>query len=610
MRQGTTALLSTLLLGLVSFGIFAEDAVSPEKAAPLVNQIDDALFSKNTELEDARKVLQEQQQTVANQKAELNRLRQRDEKLSASLNQAKSDLEKAYQKMISDPKLDITTYQSTYQNAWSEYKQNQKSQFELNNKLEEQEGLLKDQETTVSLLQKNISNLQQNKLKARATRLREEISREGTEKVSFTNRCNPSMTIADCEQQTIKLALQKAVKQFQTSLLNNVTESALAGKNVSKASLNVHVLQHQVLQSGFSDASRYRTIVEARLEARPVSATACQLLNIDSQYCIIDDQQNIQREVAWFNLKLHSNLYDDQVIVDDVRYGHTPLTLTLPEGEHQIRVEKTGYLPYKTTLNLKSDSQLRAVLQEEHNQLKTGFSFADSLSQDLSGPGLVAITPGKFFIGEHASTQVFLDHAFAISSTPVTVELFRTFVTQTGYRSDAELTKTCVAMINNQMTPQSGHYWRNPGFKQSSQSPVVCVSQNDAKAFTGWLSTQTGFKYRLPTEDEWEIAARAGTHTDYWWGDDFATGLANTGWGGSYWSNKSTSPVKSFPTNPLGLYDVIGNVWEWTSAPQGLLKGGAWSFSPRNAVVYSQLFAEPSTAANYIGFRVVREIKE
>ncbi len=610
MRQGITALLSTLLLGFVSFSAFAEDAALPEKAAPLVNQIDDALFSKNTELEKAQKVLQEKQQTVANQQAELNKLRQQDKALSAQLNQTKKDLENAYQKMISDPKLDITPYQSTYQNAWSKYKQNQKSLFELDNQLEEQEGLLKDQETTVSLLQKNIADLQRNKLKARAKRLREELLKEGTEKVSFTNRCHPSMTIAACEQQTIKLALQKAVKQFQTSLLNGVSESSIAVKHAAKASLNIHVLQHQTIQSGFSDASRYQTIVEARLGARPDNAAPCQLLDIDAQYCILDNQQPIQQEVAWFNLTLRSNLYDDQVIIDDVRYGHTPLTLTLSEGVHQVRIEKTGYVSYHTEVDLKSDSQIRAVLKEEHNQLKNGYAFADALSPDLSGPELVTITQGKFFIGEHASTQVFLDHAFAISSTPITVGLFKAFVTQTNYRSDAELMKTCVAMINNQMTPQSGHYWRNPGFKQSSQSPVVCVSQNDAKAFTNWLSKQTGFKYRLPTEDEWEIAARAGTQTNYWWGDDFATGLANTGWSGSFWANKSTSPVKSFPANPLGLYDVVGNVWEWTSAPQGILKGGAWSFSPLNAVAYSQLFSEPSTAANYIGFRVVREIKE
>ena len=133
----------------------------------------------------------------------------------------------------------------------------------------------------------------------------------------------------------------------------------------------------------------------------------------------------------------------------------------------------------------------------------------------------------------------------------------------------------------------------------------MCIRDS---AYANWLSKQTGYKYRLPSEDEWEIASRAGSTDAYWWGSDFGVGRANTGWGGTPWSNQSASPVKSFAANHLGMYDMVGNVWEWTADPKGILKGGAWSFSADKAKSEAQLFISPSSAANFAGFRVLREL--
>ncbi|HAS2527130.1 TPA: SUMF1/EgtB/PvdO family nonheme iron enzyme, partial [Vibrio cholerae] len=372
-----------------------------------------------------------------------------------------------------------------------------------------------------------------------------------------------------------------------------------------------HLLKHEVVDSGFYDGMRFRSIVNAQLEARPAENAPCKLLNIDSQYCFAPGQGDMsqqQQEVAWINLAIRSNQHGDRVTIGGVNYGSTPVEVLLPVGKHQIKIEKEGFRTFEQEVNITSDQTIRVNLHEKANPLRVGQKFADSGKSKVSAPEVITILPGQYLLGENAAKQYNLDHAFALSSTPVTVSQFENFVTQTKYKTDAELKNLCISVNESEIAPVSDSDWRNPGFKQSKDSPVVCVSQNDAKAYARWLSKETGFTYRLPTEEEWEIAARAGSKTDYWWGNKFGAGKANTGWAGTSWSNKSTSPVKAFAPNALGFYDMVGNVWEWTGDSRGLAKGGAWSFSPEMAKAYSELFVGPTTAANYVGFRVLREL--
>jgi formylglycine-generating enzyme required for sulfatase activity len=100
------------------------------------------------------------------------------------------------------------------------------------------------------------------------------------------------------------------------------------------------------------------------------------------------------------------------------------------------------------------------------------------------------------------------------------------------------------------------------GFGRGAR-PAINLSWEQAKAYVAWLSKMTGKPYRLLTEAEYEYATRAGTQTLYPWGDDIGLNNANCGECGSKWDKRETSPVGSFPPNGFGLYDMVGNNWEW-----------------------------------------------
>ena len=189
---------------------------------------------------------------------------------------------------------------------------------------------------------------------------------------------------------------------------------------------------------------------------------------------------------------------------------------------------------------------------------------------------MIALPAGRFLMGSPSSeTGRQKDESpqtetkvapFALAETDVTVAQWRAFVTDTA-RADG-LGCAYSGLPKEQEATAS---WRHLGFAQGDDEPVVCVSWKEAQAYVAWLSRKTGRAYRLPTEAEWEYAARAGTTTAYPWGDTVSHDQANYGAesccgpataGADRWVN--TSPVRAFPANRFGLYDMIGNAWQWT----------------------------------------------
>ncbi|MDY0107464.1 MAG: SUMF1/EgtB/PvdO family nonheme iron enzyme, partial [Giesbergeria sp.] len=187
--------------------------------------------------------------------------------------------------------------------------------------------------------------------------------------------------------------------------------------------------------------------------------------------------------------------------------------------------------------------------------------------------------------------------------------------------------------------------WRNPGFAQGDDHPVVNVTWNDAQALAAWLSRTEGHHYRLPTEAEWEYACRAGTRTRYPHGND-PQGLVKTANtfdqdAAAFWPRwrqhalagsdgyAFTAPVGRFVPNAFGLHDMLGNAWEWVSDwhgdryyahaprtdPQGpqegsvrVRRGGSWHTWSLYARCSYRNWNSPDTRYTLVGMRLVREI--
>ncbi|MEN6334611.1 MAG: SUMF1/EgtB/PvdO family nonheme iron enzyme, partial [Phycisphaerales bacterium] len=244
---------------------------------------------------------------------------------------------------------------------------------------------------------------------------------------------------------------------------------------------------------------------------------------------------------------------------------------------------------------------------------------------------LVCVPAGRFLMGsssgdcdERPVHEVRIGHDFCIGTTEVTVRQFRAFVEATGYVTDAEKAGwayTCP--LPGLHSHQRGLDWRHPDFSSTDDHPAVVVSHRDATAFCRWLSERTGRDVRLPTEAEWEYAARAGRQ------DDASASVDDAAW---YEENATGArPVGSRKANAWGLCDMQGNAWEWCldvyradydgalddgiawtndpALPQPawryVLRGGSWSGPARQlSLSYRwrrlQNFARPDT-----GFRIV-----
>jgi len=235
---------------------------------------------------------------------------------------------------------------------------------------------------------------------------------------------------------------------------------------------------------------------------------------------------------------------------------------------------------------------------------------------------------------------------FNMGKYETTVGQFRRFTEVTGYRTEAEKKGSSYGWDGKDWKEIKGMNWRKPGFVQDDKHPVTCVSWNDAQAFIKWLGKEAGKPYRLPTEAEWEYAARSGGKDyKYSWGSGPPSGnIADESFGkkfsegpeGQIWKGYDdghvyTAPVGSYRPNDLGIYDLTGNVWEWCQDwygekyygskvkenPKGpksgyfrVLRGGSWIDKPRTVRAASRYWYSPDDRLSNFGFRLVLSPQE
>lgn len=236
-------------------------------------------------------------------------------------------------------------------------------------------------------------------------------------------------------------------------------------------------------------------------------------------------------------------------------------------------------------------------------------AFATDYTEPTTGMEFVQIEGGRFVMGDisHKDLDSSPPHRvtvsnFMISKFEVTFEQYDKFCEETGREKPTDA-----------------------GWGRGTR-PVINVSWQDAVAFTEWLSKKLGRKFRLPSEAQWEYAARAGKATDYWWGNQNEKNMANCSDCGSEWDKSKTAPVGSFRPNPWGLHDTTGNVNEWVldkahegyeNAPETdepwlegglnyrIVRGGSYRFGIENLKAYFRDWYEEDTVTADTGFRVV-----
>ena len=289
-----------------------------------------------------------------------------------------------------------------------------------------------------------------------------------------------------------------------------------------------------------------------------------------------------------------------------------------------------------------------------------GQHFTDALKLGARSPEMVVVPHGVFSMGspdgedaaadvEHPVHDVHFARGFAMSRTEVTVDQFRDFIRASGYRPTA--TRRGQALVYDERSGNfvrhSGIDWQSAydGSRADGSLPVVFVSARDAQAYVEWLASQSGQRYRLPSESEFEYALRAGRRGRYPWGDGSPpagagnlTGARDTSPSGRHWSDAfagyadgfwGPAPVGRFNANAYDLHDLAGNVSEWVEdcwhdsyrrAPDngagwvnpgcrmGIVRGGSWASSPAQTRSAWRAPMDVESTNARIGFRVVREI--
>lgn len=315
---------------------------------------------------------------------------------------------------------------------------------------------------------------------------------------------------------------------------------------------------------------------------------------------------------------------DAEVTLNDEFKGYCPIELKVKPGtlklrlvkkvdalhervfEQEIRLEDNAkkkvearLKPQLTAAGQRQKTKAERPEEDRMSSILLGFKKqgvepgnGKSFKDCESCPEMVLIPPGSFMMGIAGSQrEKTISQIFAVGKYEVTFAEWDACVADGG----------CAGC-----RPDDQGWGRG-------RQPVVNINWNDANQYVRWLSQKTGNSYRLLTETEWEYVARAGTTTAYPWGDAIGSGNANCDGCGSQWDRKQPAPVGSFRPNAFGLYDMHGNVCEWTedcdiTCGRRVMRGGSWFYDP-HGVSSTYRYSDSTDARDFDdGFRVARTL--
>jgi formylglycine-generating enzyme required for sulfatase activity len=309
-------------------------------------------------------------------------------------------------------------------------------------------------------------------------------------------------------------------------------------------------------------------------------------------------------------------------------------SIALAEEHAQARIKLEEEMREPLGIECLTVEQIR---QEQLKAAKQA-GLTPEFSDGVDYPEMVVIPAGSYRMGEVSDKhKVTIPRAFAVSKYPVTVDEWRKFVEAKSVVVEEPMSVYFGAPgdgseIKPYVEPELPPHRPSDNGWSGATLPVTNVSWFDAHDYVRWLTAQTGQTYRLLTEAEWEYVCRAGSVTEYCWGDEIGDNNCNCQDSGSKWSCKRASRVGSFAPNAFGVHDMSGNVWEWVEdhwhnnyegAPtdgsawtyggnqQGrVVRGGSWDCNPKLARSASRARAVTSSRYDDFGFRVASTLDE
>ena len=309
--------------------------------------------------------------------------------------------------------------------------------------------------------------------------------------------------------------------------------------------------------------------------------------------------------------------------------------MLLPEGRYQLEVSASGYTSYKNDFLLSASTASPVINLQKSGSRK----IVDTLRSGAKAPVMMHISAGNFLMGclkceANASPQhrVHIKKSYALSEREVSYAEYKLFADATGRKLSAE-SSSAIASTGDaeydawlkQREAEMAGFNGTAKAEKNVKEPITDISWEEAVAYTEWLSKETGQRYRLPSESEWEYAAVSGAAKDYPWGASFKPGLASC----KDCSHSSLTAAASYKANAFGLYDMAGNVWEWTmdcktpsyakakkdgsanlngQCTQRMKRGGAWDSPAQHLKTTLRLAADKTKKFANTGIRLARDL--